>query len=136
MEANEFSRLVEQYMLLDKKTLAELLALKELAGRLDVPVVPSYPPTPVPIPSNPYPWWPNVPGDYPPYTPWWPQVWYTTKTTDGKEYENWTPSSQCELNRKDVVEDTLTCGSCAANAHHVRTQRENNEYIERIKAMN
>ena len=112
MEANEFNTLVEQYMLLDKKTLAELLAMKELAGRLDVPVVPSYPPTPQPM-YPPYPWYPGI-GDYPPY---WPQVWYTTKTTDGKEYQGWTPrnenefsekNAQCQFNRHDVVIDTDT----------------------------
>lgn len=94
----DFNKMVEQFMLLDKKTLAELLALKEMAGRIDVPVVPSYPQYPPP-PTNPcpYPWWPGI-GDY----PWWPQVWYTT-TSNGKEYENF---SQAELNRQDVVENT------------------------------
>ena len=132
MEPNEFNSLVEKYMLMDKKTLAELLAMKELAGRLDVPVVPSYPPSPQPIPVNPYPSWPWYPGigDY----PWWPQVWYTTKTTDGKEYENWTPSSQCELNRHDVVQDTVTNG-LMASAHHERTPKENKEWINRLKNM-
>ena len=125
MEANEFNRLVEQYMLLDKKTLAELLAMKELAGRLDIPVVPSYPNTPMP-PYHPYnPWWPGI-GDY----PWWPQVWYTTKTTDGKEYENFTPSSQCELNRGDVVEGTTTN---QYNAQHIRTSEENKEFRDRFR---
>ena len=42
----DFNKLVEQYMLLDKKTLAELLALKELGGRLDIPVIPTYPTPP------------------------------------------------------------------------------------------
>lgn len=109
----DFNKLVEQYMMFDKKTLAELLAMKELAGRLDVPVVPSYPPTPQPM-YPPYPWYPGI-GDY----PWWPQIWYTTKTTDGKEYQNWTPRNVSEfsrdnaqygggLNREDVVEQTTT----------------------------
>lgn len=115
MEANEFNSLVEKYMLLDKKTLAELLAMKELAGRLDVPVIPSYPPTPQPM-YPPYPWYPGI-GDYPPY---WPQVWYTTKTTDGREYQNWTPRNENEfsagnaqygLNRNDIVEHTTSDGS-------------------------
>ena len=101
----DFNKLVEQYMLFDKKTLAELLAMKELAGRLDVPVIPSYPQTPQMPHYPPYPWWPGI-GDY----PWWPQVWYTT-TSNGKEYENWTPHKKegefkCELNRHDVVEKT------------------------------
>lgn len=112
---DDFNKLVEQYMMFDKKTLAELLAMKELAGRLDVPVVPSYPPTPQPIPIYPpYPWCPGI-GDY----PWWPQVWYTTKTTDGKEYQGWTPRNENEfsagnaqycggLNRQDVINDTKT----------------------------
>ena len=97
----DFNTLVEQYMLLDKKTLAELLALKELAGRVDTPVVPTYPRPVYP----PYPWWPGI-GDY----PWWPQVWYTT-TSNGKEYEQWNSPQRegefrCELNRHDVVENT------------------------------
>ena len=92
----EFSKLVEQDMLFDKKTLAELLALKELSGRLDVPVVPQYPPSPsVPWPY-PYPVWPN---DIP--YPWWPQVWYTT-TSNGEELKN------CSFKRDDVVRDTNT----------------------------
>ena len=100
---NEFTRLVEQYMLMDKKTLAELLALKEMTSRQDMPVIPSYPATPsVPWP---WPWYPENP-----WNPWWPQVWYTT-TSNGKEYENWNPPKRegefkCELNRHDVVENT------------------------------
>lgn len=83
---NEFSKLFEQYMLLDKKTLAELLALKELKERngenqpqpyVLPPYVPSYP-----YPSYPYPW------DVPQPTAWPPQVWYTTSATNGKEYEH------------------------------------------------
>lgn len=91
----DFNKLVEQFMLMDKKTLAELLALKELANRQDTPVTPSYP-----WPFNwpwPWPWHPGI-GD----TPWWPQIWYTS-TSNGKEYENF---SQAELNRQDVVENT------------------------------
>jgi len=109
----DFNKLVEQYMMMDKKTLAELLAMKELAGRLDVPVIPQYPQTPS-IPINPYPWWPWAPGD----GPWWPQIWYTN-TGDGKKYENWAPrktndvyegNAQCDygLNRRDVIKDTTT----------------------------
>lgn len=94
---NEFNRLVEQYMLMDKMTLAQLLAFKELANRQDIPVIPTYPTYPsIPTPSYPWPW--NV--------PWWPQIWYTT-TSNGKEYENFTPQ-KCELNRQDVIEDTKT----------------------------
>ena len=128
MEVNEFNKLVEQYMLLDKKTLAELLAMKELAGRLEVPVVPTYPPQP-PQPINPYPWWPGI-GDY----PWWPQVWYTTKTTNGKEYEDFTPPiTKCELNRSDVVEGTTTG---QYNAQHIRTSEENKEFRDRFRQFN
>ncbi len=95
---NEFSRLVEQYMLMDKKTLAQLLALKELENRQDIPVIPTYPTVPsIPWPC-PNPWWPNTPGD----GPWWPRIWYTN-TSNGKEYENF---SQAGLNRQDVVENT------------------------------
>lgn len=126
MEANEFNTLVEKYMLFDKKTLAELLAMKELAGRLDVPVVPSYPPTPSIPQYPPYPWYPGI-GDY----PWWPQIWYTSKTTDGSEYQNWTPQTSCKLNRNDVVEDTTT-----SNAQHIRSKEEQEEFINRIKNLN
>jgi hypothetical protein len=112
----DFNKMVEQFMLFDKKTLAELLALKELAERIDVPVVPSYPQYPTPPTSPypyPYPWWPGI-GDY----PWWPQVWYTT-TSNGKEYENWdqrknvndfcagNAQNKCDC-RHDVVQDTRT----------------------------
>lgn len=93
---NEFNRLVEQYMLMDKMTLAQLLAFKELANRQDIPVIPTYPTVPS-IPW-PYPVWPNTPCDW----PWWPRIWYTN-TSNGKEYENF---SQAELNRQDVVENT------------------------------
>lgn len=84
MDANDFNSLVEQYMLLDKKTLAELLALKELAGKIDIPVVPNYPQYPQYPPYPTYPFIPPGIGDY----PWWPQVWYTN-TSNGKEYENY-----------------------------------------------
>ena len=94
---NEFNKLVEQFMLMDKMTLAQLLAFKELANRQDVPVIPTYPAVPsIPWPC-PNPWWPNTPGD----GPWWPQFWYTN-TSNGKEYENYT------FKRDDVVEDTNT----------------------------
>ena len=127
----DFNKLVEQYMMFDKKTLAELLAMKELAGRLDVPVVPTYPPTPQPI-YPPYPWYPGI-GDFPPY---WPQVWYTTKTTNGGEYENFTPMSKCDC-RHDVVEDTISYGDVrAASVNHIRTDKEEEEWRDRLKNMN
>ena len=96
---NEFARLVEQYMLMDKKTLAELLALKEMTNRQDTPVIPSYPTTP--SRPWPWPWYPETP-----WNPWWPQVWYTT-TSNGKEYENFS-TRKAELNRRDVVEPSNT----------------------------
>ena len=79
-------------MLMDKKTLAELLALKELANRVDTPVIPSYPTIPS-IPATPWPYWPwyPTPGD----TPWWPQVWYTT-------------TNKCEINKHDNPGQTVT----------------------------
>lgn len=120
----DFNKLVEQYMMLDKKTLAELLALKELAGRLDVPVVPTYPTPPPAYP--PYPWYPGI-GDY----PWWPQIWYTTKTTDGSEYQNWTPQTTCKLNRDDVVEDTTT-----SHARYIRNKEEQEDFMNRIRNFN
>ena len=119
----DFNKLVEQYMMLDKKTLAELLALKELAGRLDVPVVPTYPTPPPAYPS--YPWYPGI-GDY----PWWPQIWYTTKTTDGSEYQNWTPQTTCKLNRDDVVEDTTS------HARYARSKEEQEDFMNRIRNFN
>lgn len=100
----DFNKKVEQYMLFDKKTLAELLAMKEMCDKVDMPVIPSYPPMPI----TPYPWpWYPTPGD----TPWWPQVWYTT-TSNGKEYENFS-SNKAGLNRNDTIQDTLTNGASA-----------------------
>lgn len=52
---NEFDNLVEKYMMCDKKTLAELLAMKELFEKLQVPQMPQYPSYPS-IPTNPWPW--------------------------------------------------------------------------------
>lgn len=40
---NDFNSLVEKYMLLDKKTLAELLALKEFQEQPQYPTYPTYP---------------------------------------------------------------------------------------------
>lgn len=88
----DFNKLVEEYMLLDKKTLAELLALKELANRADVPVIPSYPTIPA-YPPCPWPWVPWQPGIGD--VPWWPQVWYTT-------------ANKCEINKNDNPGQTIT----------------------------
>ena len=41
---NDFNSLVEKYMLLDKKTLAELLALKEFQEKSQYPTYPYVPP--------------------------------------------------------------------------------------------
>lgn len=59
-EQENFNSLVEKYMLLDKKTLAELLALKELQGQQEINYVPYIPPSiPTPYPF-PYPWSPYI----------------------------------------------------------------------------
>lgn len=50
----DFNSLVEKYMLLDKKTLAELLALKEWQEQAQ-PQYPTYPSYPI------YPTYPNIP---------------------------------------------------------------------------
>ena len=42
-EQRDFNSLVEKYMLLDKKTLAELLALKEFQEQPQYPTYPTYP---------------------------------------------------------------------------------------------
>ena len=62
-EQTDFNSLVEKYMQLDKKTLAELLALKEWQEQAQPqfpshPTYPSYPtyPTYPSIPTNPWPW--------------------------------------------------------------------------------
>ena len=64
----DFEKRVNEYMQCDKKTLAELLALRDL----------QFPPY-QPIPNTPYvgdppiyPWNPN--GQ------WWPIIWYETNT--------------------------------------------------------
>lgn len=59
-EQRDFNSLVEKYMLLDKKTLAELLALKEFQK------------------DNTYPAYPYVP----PQDPWGPWVTYCTHCTN------------------------------------------------------
>lgn len=43
-EQRDFNSLVEKYMLLDKKTLAELLALKEFQEQPQYPIYPYLPP--------------------------------------------------------------------------------------------
>ena len=63
---NDFNSLVEKYMLLDKKTLAELLALKEFQEQPQYPTCPQYPT---------YPTYPYVP----PQGPW---VTYCTHCTN------------------------------------------------------
>lgn len=70
-----YEELVERYMKCDKKTLAEMLALR------DLPYVPK---APINEPYQPQPWHfpPYIPNDYWPY---WPQVWCTTKTIDDFE---------------------------------------------------
>ena len=50
-EQRDFNSLVEKYMLLDKKTLAELLALKEFQKDNTYPAYPSYPTYPY-VPSQ------------------------------------------------------------------------------------
>ena len=60
----DFEKRVNEYMQCDKKTLAELLALRDLQ-------FPPYQPTP----STPY------VGDPPTNYPWGPLVWYATQTT-------------------------------------------------------
>lgn len=75
-EYTEFNRLVEEYMQCDKKTLAELLALKKLQEERNSGV---NMPFNQPCPSIPLPW--EFPG-IEPYP--WQRVWYTTCTQDDK----------------------------------------------------
>ena len=76
---SDFEKLFEEYMLLDKKTLAELLALRELRERNGFN-------TPQPYVLPPYvPQWPENPYPSNPY-PTWPWVWYST--TNGKSPDN------------------------------------------------
>ena len=53
-EQRDFNSLVEKYMLLDKKTLAELLALKEFQKDNTYPAYPSYPTYPYVPPQGPW----------------------------------------------------------------------------------
>lgn len=86
----DFEKIVEKYMQCDKRTLAELLALKEIGepqivNPIDIeePKTPKkdvvFPPYPyMPMPNI----QPNVPDSgHPPMTgPWGPIVWCTTNT--------------------------------------------------------
>lgn len=62
-----FEELVEMYMKCDKKTLAELLALRDLPTQKPVINEP-YQPQPYTFPQYPLDYW-----------PWW-KTWYTTTT--------------------------------------------------------
>ena len=57
----EFTQAFEKYMLLDKKTLAELLALKEIEEKNNY--------NDCPLSPNPYPYFPYEPYPYNPYNP-------------------------------------------------------------------
>lgn len=76
----DFEKRVNEYMQCDKKTLAELLALRDLNNitPIEEPKTPlrdiQFPPY-QPIPN--YPWNPNG--------PFGPLVWYTTQTTTRPE---------------------------------------------------
>ena len=85
---NDFNTLVEKYMQCEKRTLAELLALKEIGDPKSItPTVIEEPKTPqkdvvfppyMPMPNI----QPNIPDTgYPPMTgPWGPIVWCETNT--------------------------------------------------------
>ena len=76
----DFEKRVNEYMQCDKKTLAELLALRDLNNitPIEEPNTPlrdlQFPPY-QPIPNTPY------VGDPPTNYPWGPLVWYVTQTT-------------------------------------------------------
>ena len=76
----DFEKRVNEYMQCDKKTLAELLALRDLNNitPIEEPKAPlrdlQFPPY-QPIPNTPY------VGDPPTNYPWGPLVWYATQTT-------------------------------------------------------
>ena len=86
----DFEKRVNEYMQCDKKTLAELLALRDLNNitPIEEPKTPlrdvQFPPY-QPIPNTPY------VGDPPPNYPWNPNgpfgplVWYTPQTTTRPE---------------------------------------------------
>lgn len=89
-EQRDFNSLVEKYMLLDKKTLAELLALKEFQEQPQYPTYPTYPYVPPQGPwvtycekcTNPFHDCINCPH----HTTGWPvevttNIKYTTNTT-------------------------------------------------------
>lgn len=106
----EFQKKVERYLQCDKRTLAEMLALKEVENgekKLETDKEPTITdgnnPIKIPPVSEPdaHPWitpnWPPLPwgvGDFPPYRPFSPYaeptVWYSAATTtdaDLKEYK-------------------------------------------------
>lgn len=82
----DFEKRVNEYMQCDKKTLAELLALRDLNNitPIEEPKTPlrdlQFPPY-QPIPSTPYVGDPSPNYPWNPNGPWAPYVWYTTQTT-------------------------------------------------------
>lgn len=98
----DFDTLVEEYLKLSHRTLAELLALEQLRKQQQTPepyVLPTQPwPYPqTPQPNSPYvPPYPNTPGD----APWPPYPWITYYTTCGEKHPDL------------VVDDYTTNCSC------------------------
>lgn len=84
----DFDTLVEEYLKLSHRTLAELLALEQLKKQQQTPepyILPTQP-WPYPQPSSPYvPLFPNTPGDVP-YQPYPPYPWITYYTTCGEKH--------------------------------------------------
>ena len=81
----DFDSLVEEYLKLSHRTLAELLALEQLKKQQQTPepyVIPTQP-WPYPQPNTPYiPPYPNTPND----TPWNPFGPWATYCTCGKKH--------------------------------------------------
>ena len=90
----EFSKLVEELMLLDKKTLAELVALRVYRERNGLSCPPAYPQAPIQEPYSPYvPTWPPTPIPTSPTYPW---------TTGPIDVPNW-PVITCYSNTTTTV---------------------------------
>lgn len=83
---NKLDELIEKYMQFDKKTLAELLAVKELKEKID-DLIPEQVTQPGIMPinpnkTNPYPYTPRIPDYGFPYTtPTYPNDWGTWVVT-------------------------------------------------------
>ena len=91
-ETNDFKTAVDNYMKCSKRTLAELLALKDLADKALTPRFPIYPTYPI-YPQQPI---------YPEY-PWWTYQTISDLATNDSKYYNCSDWKHCSNPHHDCV---------------------------------